>query len=38
MQLLPAKRKWLGVCDPLTLLMCKLFRLLRAYSVRKQSQ
>jgi len=25
-------------CDPLTLLMCKLFRLLRAYSVRKQSQ
>ena len=25
-------------CDPLTLLMCKLFRLLRSYSVRKQSQ
>jgi len=30
MQLLPAKWKGLGVCDPLTLLMCKLFRLLRA--------
>ena len=38
MQLLPAKRRGLGVWEPLTLLMCKQFRLLRAYSVRKQSQ
>ena len=38
MQLLPAKRRGLGVWEPLTLLTCKQFRLLRAYSVRKQSQ
>jgi len=29
-QLLPAKRRGLGIWDPLTLLMCKQFRLLRA--------
>ena len=30
MQLLPAKRRGLDVCEPLMLLMCKQFRLLRA--------
>jgi len=30
MRLLPGKRRGLGVWEPLTLLMCKLFRLLRS--------